>query len=200
MRAARDDPRRSGFVPDRNQRVLVFVMAAAAALFSSAGVAQKTNVGFDKTADFSKYKSYSVQKPAKDPAMPLLYAHIVGSIEGALASKGMTHVEKDGDLVLMLTGGTDFGLEGVATSSDCENCKAPMLDPMDWPGSTAPPGVGGKPMPEGMVELNFVDPATHKSVWTGWVQQKLDPDKKSKAFDKADKAIQKLLKDFPPKK
>jgi hypothetical protein len=31
------------------------------------------------------------------------------------------------------------------------------------------------------------------------VEQKLDAEKRSKSFDKADKAIQKLLKDFPPK-
>ena len=178
--------------------VLVFV--ASVALCSGSGLAQKIKVGVDKTADFSKYKSFTVQKPAKEPAHPLLYAHIVGSIEQELTAKGIAPAEKDGDLVLMLTGGTDFSLENAPASSDCPNCKAPILDPGDWPGSTAPPGVGSKPMPEGMLELNFVDRATNKSVWMGWVEQKIDPDKKSKAFDKADKAIQKLLKDFPPKK
>ncbi|UWZ82387.1 DUF4136 domain-containing protein [Occallatibacter riparius] len=182
----------------RGRGIAVVVLTVALGL--AAGFAQKTKVGFDKTADFSKYKSFSVQKPAKDPAHPLLYVHIVGAIEQELAAKGMTHAETDGDLVLMLTGGTDFGLENAPTASDCANCKAPILDPGDWPGNTAPPGVGSKPMPEGMVELNFVDRATNKSVWMGWVEQKLDPDKKSKAFDQADKAIQKLLKDFPPKK
>jgi hypothetical protein len=44
-----------------------------------------------------------------------------------------------------------------------------------------------------------VDRVTNKAVWTGWVEQKLDPDQKSKAFQKVEKAIQKLLKDFPPK-
>jgi hypothetical protein len=55
-------------------------------------------------------------------------------------------------------------------------------------------------MPEGVVELNFVDRATNKAVWTGWVEQKIDPDEKSKVLGQADKAIQKLLKRFPPKK
>jgi Domain of unknown function (DUF4136) len=170
----------------------------AAVLGSTPGIAQKVKAGFDKTTDFSKYKSYSVQKPAHDPAMPLLYAHVVGSIEQELSAKGLTQVEKDGDLLLVMIGGMDYGLEAVA-GSDCGNCKAPLLDPGDWPGNTAPPGVGGKPVPKGIVELNFVDRATNKTVWTGWVEQKLDADKKSKSFDKADKAIQKLLKDFPPK-
>jgi hypothetical protein len=177
------------------QGLVVMIVAAMAA---HSGFAQKVKVGFDKSVDFSKYKSYSVQHPAHDPAMPLLYAHVVGSIEQELKSKGLPHVEKDGDLVLMLIGGTDYGLEEVADSG-CDNCKTPLLDPADWPGSTAPPGTGGKPMPKGIVELNFVDPTTHKAVWTGWVEQKFDADKKSKAFDMADKAVQKLLKDFPPK-
>lgn len=169
------------------------------ALCAAPGFAQKVKVGFDKTADFSKYKSYSVQRPTHDPAMPLLYAHVLGAIEQDLTGKGLPHVEKGGDLVLMLIGGTDYGLDDVPTY-DCDNCKAPLLDAADWPSATAPPGVGGKPVPKGIVELNFVDRTTNKAVWTGWVEQKLDPDKKSKAFDKADKAIQKLLQDFPPKK
>lgn len=182
----------------RGRGVLVFVVALT--LYSASGIAQKVKAGFDKTADFSKYKSYTIQKPAKEPVHPLLYAHIVGAIEQELAAKSIANAEKDGDLVLVLTGGTDFSLDNVATTSDCPNCKAPMLDPGDWPGNTAPPGVGGKPMPEGTLELNFVDRATNKTVWTGWVEQKLNPDKKSKAFEKIDQAIQKLLKDFPPKK
>jgi Domain of unknown function (DUF4136) len=184
-------------VSDRNQRVLAFVILVAA-LSSPLGFGQKVKVGFDKTADFSKYKSYSVQHPAHDPAMPLLYGHVLGSIEQELSGKGLASVQKDGDLILMLVGGTDYGLESLP-SSDCNNCKAPLLDPADWPGSTAPPGVGGKPVPKGVVELNFVDRTTNKAVWTGWVEQKLDAEKKSKSFDMADKAIQKLLKDFPPK-
>jgi hypothetical protein len=185
-------------VSDRRESFLVLTMIAAAALCSASGFAQKVKVGFDKTVDFSKYKSYSVQHPAKDPAMPLLYAHVIGSIEQELSGRGLPHVEKDGDLVLMMIGGTDYGLGSFEMNADCGSCKAPLLDPADWPGSTAPPGVGGKPVPKGVVELNFVDRTTNKAVWTGWVEQKLDPDKKSKSFDKADKAIQKLLKDFPP--
>lgn len=184
-------------MPGYSRRVLVFIMGLA--LYSASGIAQKVKVGFDKTADFSKYKSYSVQHPGKDPAMPMLYAHVVGSIEQELSGKGLARAEKDGDLILVLIGGTDYGLGSFEMNADCGSCKAPLLDPSDWPGSTAPPGVGGKPMPNGVVELNFVDRATGKTVWTGWVEQKLDVEKKSKAFDKADKAIQKLLKDFPPK-
>ena len=174
-------------------------MIAAAGLCLTCAVAQKVKVGYDKTVDFSKYKSFSVQHPAHDPAMPMLYAHVVGSIEQELAGRGLSHTEKDGDLVLMMIGGADYGLGSFEMNADCDNCKAPLLDPGDWPGSTAPPGVGGKPVPKGVVELNFVDRATNKAVWTGWVEQKLDAEKKSKSFDKADKAIQKLLKDFPPK-
>jgi hypothetical protein len=54
-------------------------------------------------------------------------------------------------------------------------------------------------MPKGGVQASFVDRATKKVVWTGTVTQKLDTDKRSKSFDKAEAAIQKLLKDFPPK-
>jgi Domain of unknown function (DUF4136) len=183
----------------RNLQVLIVVLAAS---FVAPGCyAQKVKVGYDKSVDFSRYKSYTVQEPATPPARPFLYAHLVGSIESELQAKGLASVPKDGDLLLILTGGVDYGLDSSGVNSgSCANCKAPLLDPKDWPRNTAPPGVGGTPVPKGVVELNFVDPRANKSVWTGWVEQKLNADKKEQSIERVAKAIEKLLAGFPPGK
>jgi hypothetical protein len=47
--------------------------------------------------------------------------------------------------------------------------------------------------------LQFVDRSATKAVWRGTVIQKLDPEQKDQAVILAQKAIDKLLKDFPPK-
>ena len=44
--------------------------------------AQKVKVGYDKAADFSKYKSYSLQLPAAETSRPLLFASAACGQEG----------------------------------------------------------------------------------------------------------------------
>ena len=73
-------------------------------------------VGYDKSIDFSRYKTYTVANPAIPPARPLLYASVVGSIDQELTSKGFARTEKDGDLILIPEGGTEVGLsQGAGT-------------------------------------------------------------------------------------
>ena len=55
-------------------------------------------------------------------------------------------------------------------------------------------------MGKGTLELDFVDHATNKVVWTGSVVQKLNPDKKDKSLQQIAAAINKLLAEYPPKK
>jgi hypothetical protein len=55
-------------------------------------------------------------------------------------------------------------------------------------------------VPEGTLMLNFVERGSNKVIWTGTVTQKLDMENKRKSLDLVDKAITKLLKEFPPKK
>ena len=48
--------------------------------------------------------------------------------------------------------------------------------------------------------LTFVDRATNTVIWAGSVKQKLDIDRKNQSLELADKAVIKLLKEFPQKK
>jgi hypothetical protein len=54
-------------------------------------------------------------------------------------------------------------------------------------------------VPEGTLALTFVDRASNKVVWCGTVTEKLDIENKKKSLERVDKAIAKLLKQFPPK-
>ncbi len=179
------------------------VLLIAVTMCSTCGLAQKVKVGYDKSADFSKYKSYTLQDPSAPVSRPLLHASVMGSINHGLESKGLAGVQKDGDLTVIPEGGLDYGLNSpVGATADSGNSRTqkPAVDVQLWAGFMPPPGSAGKGLPEGTLELTIVDRAANKVVWTGLVVQKLNPDKKEQSLEKVGAAINKLLMEYPPKK
>jgi hypothetical protein len=165
-------------------------------------VAQKVKVGYDKTVDFSKYKSYALQTPGAESNRPLLYASVVGSIKNEIESRGLVNRDADADLIAVVTGGLDYGMTSAAgmTADSCKVCKTPLYDARDWQGYLAAmPGASGKPALKGSLEVTFVERASNKAVWTGLVVQKLNEEKKTESLEKIGEAIKKLFEDFPPK-
>ena len=167
---------------------------------TSVALAQKVEVGYDKSADFSKYKTYTLAEPAMPPTRPMLYATVMSTIDGELGSKGYSRVDKDGDLTLIHAGGIGFAIvvSGGAPLSPTFMGPAPSMNATMWTGAHG----GGELMPavpDGTLVLEFVDRATNRVVWSGTVSQKLDIEKKNKSLELASKAITKLLKQFPPK-
>ena len=55
---------------------------------TTVGFAQKVKVGYDKSMDFSKYKTYTWAPLGVPITRPLLYQTIVNTIDGELESKG----------------------------------------------------------------------------------------------------------------
>jgi hypothetical protein len=155
------------------------------------GLAQKTKIGYDKSADFSKYKTYTWAKPDHPIMRPMLYKDVVATIDQDLLAKGLTRVEADGDVTLSAGGGIDFGYNLPPT---------PDMNAQMWYGDTAAPILNAPLLAQGSLILQFVDRSQGKMVWRGTVMQKLDPEQKDKALVLAEKAVDKLLKDFPPKR
>lgn len=162
---------------------------------------QKIKVGYDKSADFSNYKTYTWTDPTMPPLRPNLYHAVVQSVDIDLDSKGLKRVDKGGDLTLVPAGGVEFGIATSATtpvvSSDAGG-PPPTIDSTMWTGAEG----GGQLMgavPEGTLQLQFVDHKANRVVWSGTVSEKLDIEKKQKSLELINKAIIKLLKQFPPK-
>ena len=180
------------------RRVLILSVLASASL---ASVAQKVKVGYDKGTNFSKFKTYSWADPAMPPTRPALYEAVMGQVELQLEAKGLTKVPKDGDLTLTPSGGVDYGFAGVASTpySPTYGGPPPSLNGGMWTGATGPSGAGTY-VTEGTLILTFVDRANNKVVWSGSAKQKLDIEQKNKSLELVDKAVIKLLKQFPGKK
>ena len=164
-------------------------------------LAQKVKVGYDKATDFSKFKTYSWADPAMPPTRTALFDAVIGQVEIQLEAKGLAKVPKDGDLILTPSGGVDYGFAGVASTPILPTYGGPppSLNGGMWTGATGPSSAGTY-VTEGTLALTFVDRANNKVVWSGSVKQKLDIEQKNKSLDLADKAVIKLLKQFPGKK
>jgi len=174
-----------------------FVVACPMYVFS-----QKVRVGYDKAADFVKFKTYTWTAPTMPITRPLLYASIVGTIDHELKAKGLTRTERDGDLALTPAGGMEFGLN-VATGTPIlptYGGAPPTIDANMWTGASGPSNLMAPYVPEGTLALTFVDRNSNKVIWTGTVTEKLDIENKKKSLERVDKAIAKLLKQFPPKR
>jgi Domain of unknown function (DUF4136) len=180
---------------------LHILLLAVVSLAASDAFAQKVKVGYDKQTDFSKYKTYSWAQPALPAARPVLFEAVIARVDVELRSKNLSHVPSGGDLTIMPSGGVNFGIAGEASTpySPTYGGPPPMLNATMWtgPGGTSSAGTY---VPEGTLVLTFVERDSNKVVWSGSVKQKLDIQKKTKSLELADKAVIKLLKEFPAKK
>jgi len=174
--------------------VLLFLAAISAP-------AQKVKTGYDKSADFSRYKTYSWMKPEKPPARPLLFYQVMGSIDQQLQQKGLPRVEEGGDLLLSYAGGLDIGLsQAVGTPYVGTYSGVPYtLDATMWTGGWGATTTMAPYVAEGTLVPEFVDLSAHKVVWRGMLTEKLSPEHKMESMKSLDRGIAKLFEKFPPK-
>jgi hypothetical protein len=163
--------------------------------------AQKVKVGYDKSVNFSQYKTYTWAEPAMPPTRPMLYATVVGSVEEELKNRGLQRADKNGDLVLIPAGGIEYGISTAAGTPMLPTYGGPpaSLDATMWTGAAGAANLTSSYVPQGTLQLQFVDRSTNKVVWNGTVSEKLDVENKKQSLDRIYKAIAKLVKQFPPK-
>jgi hypothetical protein len=168
---------------------------------SSTAFAQKTKVGYDKSADFSRYKTYTWAEPAMPPTRPMLYSTVVASVDDNLKSKGLQRVDKNGDLTLNPAGGIEFGISSAAGTPilSTYGTQPAAADATMWTGAGGTANLTSSYVPQGTLQLQFVDRSSNKIVWNGVVSEKLDVENKKESLDKIYKGIAKLIKEYPPK-
>ncbi len=164
-------------------------------LFVAAAHAQKIRVGFDKSADFSKYHTYSWIRD-DSTELTLRRAAIMAEIDYALKQRGLEAVDEGGDLLLAATGsvGGDIGGEH-------QQQVIPSRSDIYYPTATAWSGVSAGPgsyVISGTLVLEFIDRSTKTLVWQGSVTQKVDTGNSMKNTERVRKAITKLAERYPP--
>jgi hypothetical protein len=166
----------------------VLMVAGTVLLAGAALSAQDVKYNFMPGTDFSKFRTYK-WVPIEGASHPnqIVDAEIKSSADSQLAAKGLT--KTDGDKADLLVGyqvavdkekqwnaygmgGFRFGGMESATSSTISN---------------------------GSLVLDIYDPASKQLVWTGTATKTLDPSSNQEKNQKnLDKAMAKLLKNYPP--
>lgn len=171
-------------------------------LGTTATVAQDVRYDFDKDKDFSKYKTYKwVPIKGADQPDELTARQVTAAIDAELASKGLTKTDSDA-ANLYIGYQTAIGSEKQFTSYSTDwgygggwgrGWYGGGMGTSTTYGSTSTVYVG-------QLDLSIYDPAEKLMVWRGVATKTLDskakPEKKQKNITKA---VQKLLKNFPPK-
>lgn len=183
-----------------------WMLAAFVALAFGAGhaVAQDVRYDFDKDKDFSKYKTYKwVSIKDADQPDQLTAKTIMSAVDTQLATRGLTKTDGD-DANLYLAYQTAVGTEKQFTSYNTGWGYGP-----GWGGGWY--GYGGgmssgttygstSTVYVGQLDLSMYDPQTKQLVWRGVASKTLDPKAKPEKKEKnINKAVQKLLKNYPPK-
>ena len=75
----------------------IFALVVLGLLVSSAAVAQKTNIDWDRQANFSQYHTYMWQK-SPHPAKGFWDQRIMDAVDKQLQAKGLTKVDSNPDL------------------------------------------------------------------------------------------------------
>jgi hypothetical protein len=170
----------------------------------TATVAQDVRYDYDKDKDFSKFKTYKwVSIKDADQVDELTSKRIMAAVDTELATKGLTKTDSDtADLYLAYQ--TAIGTEKQFTSYNTGWGYGPGWG-AGWYGygggmsSTTTYG-STSTVYVGQLDLSMFDPATKQLVWRGVASKTLDPKAKPEKKEKnINKAVQKLLKNFPPK-
>lgn len=172
----------------------IFILAAGTAW------AQKIETGYDKSADFSRYKTYAWvprTTPANNPAIAAL---IDSHVEYELNQKGLRKVDHDPDLLVKTYGGPGEVHGGFAAEdpSHIATGGVPLTGGTMWGGSLPP-----TPVPqnmEGSMAVDLIDARQNHLVWRATAKGKMDYNKRSKLLEKANKAVDEMFKNYPPQK
>ena len=158
--------------------VIVFLLLMSSSVFS-----QDVYSYFDHAADFLSFKTYKwVSLQSVAPIDKLTDEQIKAALDAGLARKGLTKVNSDGTADLLI---------GYQTSEliDEKFARFPTSDSSPWTITT------------GDLAIDMYTPAGHNLVWRGVASKTLDPKAKPEKRQKnLDKAIAKLMKNYPPLK
>jgi len=182
-------------------RKLWFVWIFAMLMISGNVFGQDVRYNFDKDTDFSKFKTYKwvAIKDAK-PVDDITDKQIKEALDAQLATKGLSKVDED-NADLFVGYQAAIGSEKQFTSYNTGWGYGPGWYGGGWYG-----GAGGMTTGQtstiytGQLAVDMYDSAHHDLVWRGVASKTLDPKAKpDKRQKNLQKAVAKLMKDYPPK-
>jgi len=164
-------------------------------------VAQDVRYNFAQSEDFSKYKTYKwVDAKGADHANELTEKQIIAAIDTELAKRGLQKTDSDtADLYIDIQ--TAVGTEKEFTSYNTGWGYGPGWRGGWYGGGSTTTYGSTSTIYVGQLGLDMYDSAKKELVWRGTASKTLDPKAKPEKQQKnLAKAVEKLLKNYPPKK
>ncbi len=179
---------------------LTFLAVVLLLLGGTAAFAQDVRYDYAKGTDFSQFKTFRwvVIKGADQPD-ELTAQRIVSAVDAELSRKGLTKTDSE-DADLYIGYQTAIGAEKQFTSYNTGWGYGPGWG-RGWYGYGGTTTTYGSTSTVyvGQLDLSMYDRATKQLVWRGVATKTLDPKANSEKKQKnINKAVQKLLKNFPP--
>ena len=178
-----------------------FVCAALAVLLAPAVIlAQKTSYDYEKTADFTAFKTYAF-KAGTPIGQDLIDQRVVGAIETQLAKKGFTKSESSPDVFVVYHVAFDKEKDISTFSSGYGGGYGPYGWGWGggWAGGTTTTQV--RDILVGTMVIDIADAKKGQLVWRGMgvkeVNTQASPEKRDKSINSA---VEKIFKNYPPKK
>jgi hypothetical protein len=153
-------------------------------------LAQDVKYNFMPGTDFSKYHTYK-WVPIEGGAHPnqIMDAQIKQAVDSQLSTKGLT--KTDGDKADLYVG------YQIAVDQEKQWNAYGMGGGVRWGGMAS---AQSSTISVGTLVLDLYDPASKQLVWTGNATKTIDPSSNQEKNQKnLDKAMAKLLKNYPPK-
>jgi len=180
----------------------ILAMVALCTLGGISAIAQDVRYDFDKDKDFLKYKTYKwVSVQGADKVDDLTAKQLMAAIDAELTKKGLTKTDSD-NADLYVNYETAIGSEKQYTTYSSGWGYGP-----GWGAGWY--GYGGTPSSTtygststvyvGQLDVSMYDSRQKQLVWRGIASKTLDPNAKPDKKEKnINKAVQKLLKNYPP--
>jgi hypothetical protein len=149
----------------------------------------KVTVDWDKTTDFTKFKTYAWGKGTPSTNQ-LMNERIIAAIDQELAAKGLQKVDdrSTADLVVIYH---------AAESQQTELNTTDMGGAWGWRWGGGMSTTTVEKIPQGQLTVDIGDAKTKKVLWMGNASDTLS-DKPEKNTEKIDKAVKDMFKKFPP--
>jgi hypothetical protein len=163
-----------------------FVCAVAMLSLGTTVVAQQVSVDFDRSADFSKFKTFAwtTGTPVRDD---LNHKRIIRAIEEQLTIKGMSKAATDPDVRVAYHASFDRDLQITGFGSGW------------FYGAGRSMSARAQQVVVGTLVIDLIDRLTNAIVWRGMAAGDLDPAASAERRDKSvNKAVAKLFKNYPP--
>lgn len=170
----------------------IFVPVGIALLFATASFAQQVKADYDRSADFSHYKTYSWEKIQTQD--PLWVDRIKTAVNTALAAKGWTQAESGGQVAIV-------AIEMTKNQQTINTFYDGFGGGWGWRrfggGGFGDATTTTENYKVGTLVVDLFDANSKKLLWRGSASDTLS-DKSEKNIKNLDKGVQKMFDHFPP--